>query len=277
MNNSCPSCGAIYAVSGKDIGRKLKCKKCSSALIVSEDGLVMEGGATPPPSSAKNSPMAVEEVEQVENDEEEVIVSKSKKGKKDRFSARTSGGGPNISALLGKVGGLPTVLFSFGVFLVIYNTFMSRIGEAAALRDEARPMKLRMEMASRMESVMSKEKFEKLTDDAERKKVMESMTKIDEEYKTKLKEANEDAANSRINNARSIYYDRWGTMFGLFFLAFGCIGFLRSEQPLVMRIVAGSILTLMMLFVFAIFSGCSDHGGGGDKLPNIPITGPGMK
>ena len=38
MNNACPSCGAVYAVTAKDIGRKIKCKKCSSALRVDDTG-----------------------------------------------------------------------------------------------------------------------------------------------------------------------------------------------------------------------------------------------
>src|ERR1700721_2520161 len=128
MNNACPSCGAVYAVTGKDIGRRLKCKKCSSALVVTEDGLEMEAPAGAAPQ------IDAEIVEEVDSGEEEVIVVKGKKGQKDRSSSRQGGGGVSISALLAKLGGLSTLLFSFGVFLVIFFTFMTKIEEAGTDR-----------------------------------------------------------------------------------------------------------------------------------------------
>jgi predicted Zn finger-like uncharacterized protein len=50
MNNACPECGAVYAVAEKDIGRRIACKKCSTTLVVTADGLQRESeaGAVPP-------------------------------------------------------------------------------------------------------------------------------------------------------------------------------------------------------------------------------------
>ena len=42
MNSACPTCGAVYAVTPKDVGRKLKCKKCKTALAVTDAGLVVD-------------------------------------------------------------------------------------------------------------------------------------------------------------------------------------------------------------------------------------------
>ena len=33
-----------------------------------------------------------------------------------------------------------------------------------------------------------------------------------------------------MSNARSMWFDKYGQLFGFVFLAFGCIGYLRTEQ-----------------------------------------------
>ena len=58
MNNNCPSCGALYNVASKDIGRRLKCKKCNSALTVTDAGLEMDDGG-PPPEDAREELIAI--------------------------------------------------------------------------------------------------------------------------------------------------------------------------------------------------------------------------
>jgi predicted Zn finger-like uncharacterized protein len=273
MNNACPSCGAVYAVAAKDIGRKIKCKKCGAALIVSDAGLVLDGpAAAPPPPPAAEAFVAVAESEDDYDADDEVVSTKSKNKKAKRD--RAGGGGPNLTGMLTKVGGLTTVLFSIGVFLVIWFTFMSKIGDAATLRAEAYSQKLEAEAEAKMKA-LTKGKAVPTKED-ELKKYVEDAKKIHDEYEPKMLEATEDAKTTRINNLRSIWFDRYGVMFGFILVAFGCIGFLRTEQPLVMRIVAGAILTLMMLVVFASFSSC-----GGESTPRLPpsssnsLMGPG--
>jgi hypothetical protein len=90
--------------------------------------------------------------------------------------------------------------------------------------------------------------------------MMEEEEKIKKEYLPKLIDAEQDAKVTRTNNIRGKWSDRWGTMFGFIFVAFGCIGYLRTEQPpLVLRIVAAVILSVMMIVVFSSYSG-SDSG-----------------
>src|SRR2546430_1428854 len=120
MNTACPTCGAIYNVAAKDIGRKLKCKKCNTALKVTEAGLEVDGGTgtAPPAESSKSSPVPAAVLED-EGDEEPVV--KKKKGKYER--------GPGVNPIAA-VGGIPTILFAFGIFLVVVCTSLPRIGEA---------------------------------------------------------------------------------------------------------------------------------------------------
>ncbi len=257
MNNSCPDCGAVYAVAAKDIGRKLKCKKCGAALLVTDAGLVLDEPVAAAPAAIDDD---------LDADDEVVVVAKGKKGKKDRVR----GAGPGFGEMLAKIGGVPTILFSIGVLLVIWFTFMPKIGEAATERARAMSLKLLAEQSARMNEKLPKGKTELTMSDDERKKYLEDAKKIQEEYAPKMKEAEEDARMTQINNVRSLWFDRYGSMFGFILVAFGCIAYLRTEQPLVMRIVAAVILTFMMIVVFSSFGGC-----GGDRTPSLPSMGGG--
>jgi predicted Zn finger-like uncharacterized protein len=266
MNNACPNCGAVYAVTARDIGRKLKCKKCSSALIVTDAGLVLDGPvAAAPQSTARPVAMDIDDEDAGEG-EEVVIVSKGKKGK-----SRQGRGGSGLGELLAKVGGISTMLFAFGVFLVIWFTFMPKIGEAAALRAEALTQKLDAEAEAKAKDKLPKGKTEMTLSEDERKKYMDDVKKILEDYGPQLREAESDARVARISMVRSLWYDRYGLMFGFIFVAFGCIGYLRTDQPLIMRIVAAVILGVMMIIVFGTFGGCSIRE---EKTPSVPATTP---
>jgi predicted Zn finger-like uncharacterized protein len=272
MNNTCPSCGALYAVTGKDIGRKLKCKKCGSALTVTVAGLEMD---EPVEAVAE---VADENVEEAGAGEGEVIAVKGKKGKKDKSSSRQGGRGIAIGELLAKVGGLSTLLFGFGVFLVIFFTFMTKIGEAGTDRAYAQVQKLELEMGSKKNALNKGKSAPK----------EEDLKKISDDYFPKIADAQEEAAAIEISNRRGVWSDRWGTMFGFIFMAFGCIGYLRGQEPLTLRIVAGVILGFMMIIVLIVFttssvdksaqrssmptnSGVGGMGkGGGGGIPNFP-------
>lgn len=254
MNNACPSCGAVYAVALKDVSRKIKCKKCGSALRVAEKGLVLDQ----PEPEDEEAPVAAAEVEEEENLDEDV-APRNKKGKKGN---RDRGAGMNAGAMLGKVGGIPTILFGFGVFLVIFFTFMQKIGEAAVLRADMGVVKVQTEMAVKLEAVGTLKGKDGATPSADEiKKVADAQAAIRKEFETRIKDAQENLQNERINNVRGMWSDRYGVMFGFIFVAFGCIGYLRTEQPMVMRIVAAVILSFMMIVMFFSFGGGSGSGG----------------
>src|SRR5688572_25569716 len=48
VNNTCPTCGAVYNVAAKDIGRRIRCKKCATGLTVSDAGLELDEPMIPP-------------------------------------------------------------------------------------------------------------------------------------------------------------------------------------------------------------------------------------
>ncbi|HVL15558.1 MAG TPA: MJ0042-type zinc finger domain-containing protein [Gemmata sp.] len=253
MNNACPTCGAVYAVATKDIGRKIKCKKCNTALLVDDTGLVLDA----PVAVAVAAPAGP--ADDFETGDDAAVAKKKSRKYSDR--------GPALGSLLAAVGGVPTILFAVGVFLIIWFTFMPVIGEAATLRATEYPKLLKHEMDLKIKALVPRDKQNKegianLTAE-EQKQITDKSKPIVEDYSRRIAEAEEDAEETRITNKRDVWFEQNGTMFGFLFLAFGCIGYLRGEQGLILRIVAAVILTFMMLVVFARFGGC---GGSMPKL-----------
>jgi predicted Zn finger-like uncharacterized protein len=246
MNNACPSCGAVYAVAAKDIGRKIKCKKCGTALVVEDDGLVVDPSKAPPAAVAA----AVEDDTETFDTDDDEVGGRRRKGKKGQRD-RQPGPGMDFGAVLAKAGGIPTILFTIGVALVIWYFFMPRIGQAAERKAAATPQRLEMDMANRLQAALPKGKESRAElNEEERKKYDDEAKKIDEDFKPKIREAKKEEAETRVDNTRDLKGERYGTMFGFLFMAFGCIGFLKTVQPLTVQIVAGVILTLMMIVVF---------------------------
>jgi predicted Zn finger-like uncharacterized protein len=252
MNSACPTCGAVYAVTPKDVGRKLRCKKCKTALAVTDAGLVVD---TP---SASAPAVVATPVDDFDTGGEVVAT----RGKKAR---RPSGPpGPGVGEVVARIGGLPTILFGLGTFLVIWFTFMEPIGQAANRRAEAGIEKLKLERDQKIKKLLPKGKKQDELNEDERKKFQEDSKKINDDYEKLMETAQEDAAETKISNQRSIWFDKYGQLFGFVFLAFGSIGYLRTEQPLVMKIVAAVVLGLMLLLIFSLaVGGC----GGKTVLP----------
>jgi hypothetical protein len=148
---------------------------------------------------------------------------------------------------LATIGGIPTILFVLGVVLVIWFSYMVPIGEASASRAQARVKLLQLEQKLEIQRLKSKEGMEKIN------KIMES-------YEPKLQQAENDAAYSLISSLRSRWLDLYGQLVGFLLLAFGCIGYLRTAQPLVVQIVAAVILggVLLVAFVFGV-GGCENN------------------
>lgn len=243
MNNLCPACGAAYKLRPTDVGRKVRCKRCGAALLVTAEGLVAEAaagaipsdpGAVFPPAPAANLPPPPGSTEAPAEIPPPSLVTPLYQRPYP----------PNN--FLVAIGGLPTVLFALGAFFVILFTFMMPIGEAAIRRAQARVDLLKWEQEVEIGRLPSKDK-EKLAD------------KIVKNYRPKFQEAIRDAEYSRISNIRSQWYDRYGQLLGFVLLAFGCIGYLRTEQPLILRIVAAVTLgfMLMVIFILSVSGGCS--------------------
>jgi hypothetical protein len=52
MNQACPSCGTLYAVSDRNIGRAFTCRKCETRLVVTDGGVAK----VPPEVIARPAP-----------------------------------------------------------------------------------------------------------------------------------------------------------------------------------------------------------------------------
>jgi hypothetical protein len=244
MNSACPTCGAVYAVTPKDVGRKLNCKKCKTALAVTDAGLVVD---TP----SASAPAVVATPADDFDTGGEVVSTRGKKGR--RFGGPA---GPGLGEALAKVGGIPTVLFSIGTFLVIWFTFMDPIGEAAITRASMSEKKIRLEQQAELKKLLPKGKKSPLELEGDEKKTYDDKAKkINEDYEKRAEDAKEDAAVTEVDVRRSVRLDKYGQLFGFVFLAFGCIGYLRTEQPLIMRIVAATVLALMLLLIFNLAAG----------------------
>jgi predicted Zn finger-like uncharacterized protein len=270
VNQNCPSCGALYNVAEKDIGRKLKCKKCGTSLKVTDKGLETDSGtaSSPPVSDPKPAPVSAEIDDADEEEEEERSSKKKKKDKdRDRDRDRDRNREPGVNPLVA-IGGIPTVLFGIGVFFVIVFTSLPVIGDAGSERAALYYRKLELERDAKIKDKEPKKKQSEWTAD-DTKAFNEAADKIREDYRKQIDEAKVDAARTVIANRRDLWMERYGLMFGFLFLSFGCIGYLRTEQPLVLKIVAAVVLALMLLMMFDLFAG----GCRGRPSPQIPIPG----
>ena len=244
MNNTCPSCGALYNVASKDIGRKIKCKKCSTALAVTDAGLVVDTpSAAASALSAPAAPAPTAAVVEEENRDEPVVKKKPSK------YSRAPGAGIDILALL------PTIVFGFGVFMVIVFISLPIIGQAGSERDKAYRDRLVNEQKYEIFNLKPKKK-ESEWSESEKKKIEEETPKIEAKYARLIEEAELDAERTRISNIRQVWFEQYGLMFGFILVSFGCIAFLRTEQVLVVKIVAAVILCFMMMIMFMKFGGC---------------------
>jgi predicted Zn finger-like uncharacterized protein len=259
MNQNCPSCGALYNVADKDVGRRLKCKKCNAALKVTDKGLEEDRGTT---NDSKPVPIpAADRDDRDRADGDRADEPSPRKRKRDR-DERT---GPGLfTQLVTQIGGISTILFGLGVFFVILFTFMTEIGAAATVRADAAKKKLEAEKALELRDLLPKGKTDETQLNADERKVYDNKKKdVENRYDPPIARADDEAKLTRANNDRAVWMERYGLMFGFMFVAFGCVGYLRTAQPLVLQIVAAVILSFMMMVVFFSFGG----GCGGPKLP----------
>jgi predicted Zn finger-like uncharacterized protein len=260
VNTNCPGCDAVYNVASKDIGRKLKCKKCGMALKVTDAGLEEDRPGGAPASDPKPVPAAAAVAD--DDEEDEPVV---KKGKGSKYSR---GPGVNPLAALAGIGGVPTILFGFGAFLVIVYLFMPLISVAAESRADGGVDQLEQEARVEARKKLPKGKTSQrdLTPE-EATAYNAEVTKINEKYQPKITEAKEAVEDARISRKRSLWFDRYGMMFGFIFLMFGSLGYLLNPEPGIRRIVGAIVLMAQIIMIFLVFGagGCVGTVGDGIK------------
>lgn len=250
MNNACPSCGAVYAVAPKDVGRTIRCKKCGTGLRVDETGLVEDEAAAAEQEGDEGAP----------------------RSKKRRFTAEDR---EKLAGLVGRLGGVPALLFGLGVFLTIWFFFQASISAPNGPSDnsaKASAARVKLDMDREVRKLEDGAPEPPEGDDAKAmeeyankkreydKGAAKKRKEIEKSYRPKLNDANDDYARTQISSAKGQWWDQYGLMFGFLFLSFGCIAYLRTDGNLVLRIVAGTILTLLFLVIFGKFSGCRGMG-----------------
>jgi predicted Zn finger-like uncharacterized protein len=239
MNNTCPSCGAVYNVAAKDIGRRIKCKKCQTALVVTENGLETDQPAASPPPPVASAAPAFDDVVADDDDGEEVVSTK--KGKKDRGRRYSGVPGPSLGERLAPVGGLPTIIMGFGAFLVVVFLFMPIIGQAAVARAQANVDRLEQRRAAKLKQM------------AKDKKSAEEIQKSNEEFDKEKEGLNEDVTSETTGNKRARWMEMYGMMFGFLFVMVGSLMFMMPDQPTIRRVVGAIVLTAQLVLVFISF------------------------
>jgi hypothetical protein len=232
MNSGCPSCGTLYVLAPRHLGRRKQCKKCQTWLLVTENGLKIDPSAPDADFddvNANNGGIAA-------------------KMRKARERGRQLAAGFDSAGALARVGGIPSLLFGLGIFLVVFTGFQETIGKAKIERRVAQYNEAKADHDKEIEAI-SGNKDLKESDKAERAK------REDERWDKEQKSLKADHAASAAANQRSGYVDKYVLLSGFLLIAFGCVGYLRDESALLLRVVAGVILTGMVLGLFRIAVG----------------------
>src|SRR5262249_19078650 len=232
-------------VAQKDIGRRLKCKKCGTALTVTEAGLEADvGSAAAVPSAAP--------VDEVYEDEAPAPAPKTRRG-----GARPSLGGFDPLQIFSEFGGIWSVLFGFGAFLVIVFMFMPLIGQAKVAMRNA---DIR---AAQQDWIKREKQLEKDNRSSDIPKEKEKFDKRMEELDDKVKAA-------EISNRQSGYMDRYFMMFGFIFLMVGSLGYVMPGPSTTRRVVGAIVLCALVVFMIIyviIVSGITPFGADSSPPP----------
>ena len=228
MRNACPTCETVYAVTPKDVGRRIVCKKCGATLVIDDDGFRVE----PPPRMPEPMPPREERPRAVRPPREPLMAP---------LWARLK---PYLDP--------PTVAFAAGVFLVLVALFMPLIGRAKVERRQA---------AITEERLYTDDLIKQLR--AGKTANEERIKKVEEDWQKRRETLELDVKYAEVGNQMSTYWDRYWLLTGFLLLGFGAIGFMRDTQPLIRRIVGAVVVTAQMLLVFAtMIAGCGRLPGG---------------
>jgi hypothetical protein len=229
MRNACPTCETVYAVTPKDVGRRIVCKRCGAALVIDDDGFRLEHPPSPEPVSGRDDRPEPRVRERLPRPPREPLW-------------------PRVRPYLDP----PTVAFTAGVFLVIVALFMPLIGKAKVERRTA---------AITEERLYTDDLIKQLR--AGKTANEERIKKVEEDWQKRREVLDLDVKYAEVGNQMSTYWDRYWLLFGFLLLGFGAIGFMRDTQPLIRRIVGAVVVTAQMLLVFAnLLVGCGRLPGG---------------
>jgi hypothetical protein len=243
MNNTCPSCGAAYAITPDHVGRRMSCSRCNAALVVTADGL--EEASPPARGRSAPAPEPAPVVVAPEPEAEDEPARPRRSRKQNEMVEKAKG---YLLTLVDP----PAWVFAFGTFLVILFLFFPLIDRAkianrraAITAGDRKQQRLDREMQTRERPTDAEAR--KREDDA-RKRDREAWVK----KKSELEESVEDAEKSQQQWPYWYYY---GMLFGFLFLMIGSVGLLITGQSAVRRVVGAVVLLALLVGVVGAVAG----------------------
>jgi len=249
MRNDCPSCQTVYAVTPQDVGKRIICKQCGAALVITEEGFRLDLSVPAPSVARGDRPKSNRE-----DESDDAEAEPRKKRKRDAEPAAPKVPGRELEMAKEfylKYVDIPTILFGIGAFFILTFLFFPMIGKAKHERRIGAIAEEKLEMEQEIRKLREKSGNE------------EKIKKLEEDWTKRLPVLEGEAKAAEISNQRSGYFDRYGMLFGFVLLMIGSLGMVRADAHLVKRIFGASVLGLQMLLVFSnLLGGCRGLPGG---------------
>ena len=241
MQNSCPSCGAMYNLTPQHVGRHFGCKKCGASLSVGPDGLEIEGAAPVQPiGSLPELGIA-----------DEPLPAPAPAATPVRTGPR-SNFGSNFGAFFKRLwerikADPPTWLFGAGAFLVVICLFFPLLD-----KDKVERRRVKLTSEEREQNRLNNEL--QTRDPPAKPEERETRQKAFERWKKNRKPELEEDITSAQDSARSwrYWYD-WGMMWGFMILAFASLGYLTAPESMTRRVVGSIVLCAILVLIFFRF------------------------
>jgi predicted Zn finger-like uncharacterized protein len=263
MNNACPECGAVYAVAEKDIGRRIACKKCNAALIVTEQGLEHE----PPDLGFSKKEDRADKDRGRDRDDEDRGSRRRRSRNDDAEDRPRKPSGPGAGEILKKFKGVAdtaTWLYGIGLFLSIYSFYTRTIDIANVYSRMGDQEFAEIEDAADERDTILKNDGKPTEDD---KKTREKHKK---EFEKRLPALKEEVRSAEASYLKAQWRNTYLRIIGLSLLAFGSIGYLIGEHVQTKRILGAVTIGFVLLAVVA--GGANFHlQTGSPDLPMPPV------
>jgi hypothetical protein len=226
LNNACPSCAAVYSVQPQHIGRRIPCKKCGAALIVTVEGL----GLDTEPAAGGPEPTALSSSPELEDFSLRRVAK--------RPSQTSAGLGGFLSWLRDGTSGVDLPLWTFGVGLsVVLVTFI------VPLADQVQVERLETASATHLARENRREQAWKDKEDVE-ESVRQNAREAAHREQTRLQELLEIAKEQSL---RWRYGCLYGTLVGLLLVAIAALGFLAQDRSTTRSVCGAVVLAALAL------------------------------
>jgi hypothetical protein len=214
------------------VGRQVTCRKCSTALVIAEDGLRLAD---------------VPEAALMDEDDVAEVDTPAPRARK-RPSAQAAWAG--LSSFLGEGADIPTILFGAGAFFVILFLFLPLIDQAKVNRRQGAIDDNDRREQRRVQEFNDKKARNEQVDENLRNKQHEAWEK-------EKRSLTEDLEDAKVTVLRAPYWYRWGMMVGFLLLAAASLGFLGPNQPTIRRVTGCIVIVAEVVLIFIVFVGKS--------------------